>query len=121
MGHSEESSIFLYIGLLLGMGLLAPYFWIILTADALVMNADVLMRLLLFLSGLLLVVSTLGIATTKTRSSRIGLTMLSGAAGGVHGYLDLALFIDNLIGIIMFAWVALALLLTFATFSWLLE
>ena len=117
LGHTEESSVFLYIGLLLGMGLVGAYFWTILVAPII----DMLAHLLLLLTGFLVVISTLGLAVMKTKPSRVGLTMLSGAVGGVHAYLDLALFTDWFIAIIMFAWIALALLLTFATFSWLLE
>ena len=115
MAYRKEASIFHYIGLLTGMGLLGAYFWGIMT----VVPTNYMFQFILFMSGVLLVVSAFAFAYTKTRSGRTGLTILAGVLGGVHGYLDLVMFYGY--GLIMFAWIAVGLLLVFATFIWLTE
>lgn len=117
LSHREERSVFLYVGLFVGMGFLGAYFLVLLMSPI----ADTLMRMAFFITGILLVISTLTLAYTKTKTGRISLTMTSGIFGGIHGYLDLALYVEGFMGIVMFAWVALGLLLTFACFSWVLE
>lgn len=99
------------------MGFLGAYFWVVLTSPI----ADLILHALIFITGILLIVSSLSIAYAKTRGERILTTVISGAFGGVHGYLDLALYAEGYLGIIMFAWIALGLLLAFASFSWILE
>ena len=84
------------------------------------MIVNVLLHAILVMSGVFLVASALGFAGAKTRSSRVGLTMLSGIVGGVHLYLIFVLF-DLIAGIILFAWIAFGSLVAFATLSWLQE
>ena len=117
LSHREERSVFLYIGLLVGMGFLGAYFFVLLLSPI----VDPLIRIVFFLTGILLVISSLSLAYAKTRKERISLTIISGVFGGIHGYLDLALYLEGFMGIIMFAWIAAGLLLTFACFSWILE
>ncbi len=112
----EEGTFFYYLGLLVGMGLIGAYLWVVLTT----ITSGALFNYVLFIDGLLLVVSTFGLAFAATRSGRIGLTMISGVLGGIHGYLDIVLF-PPIVGIVMFAWIAFGLLLSFATLSWLHE
>ncbi|MFQ5832660.1 MAG: hypothetical protein ACE5H4_08165 [Candidatus Thorarchaeota archaeon] len=116
MSYKEEGTFFYYLALLIGMTLIGSYLWIILT----VAPIDPSYQYVIFMSGVLLVVSTLGIAYANTRSGRIGLTMLSGIFAGVHGYLDITQYTD-LAGILLFAWLAFGLLLAYAAFSWLRE
>ena len=73
-----------------------------------------------FMGGILLVVSTFGFAAANTRSSRVGLTMLSGILAGIHLYLIFTLY-DLVEGIILFAIMGFGLLIAFAAFSWLHE
>ncbi len=113
---SEEGAFFYYLVLLIGAGLLGAYFWVVLMS----ITPGAVFNYILFVSGLLLVSSTYGLALAASRPGRVMLTVLSGLIGGVHGYLDLALFTD-LMGIVMFAWVAFGLLLSFAALSWLRE
>lgn len=98
------------------MVLIGSYFWLILYE----MITNVLFHFILFVSGVFLVASALGFASAKTRSSRVGLTMLSGIVGGVHLYLIFVLF-DVIAGIVLFAWIAFGSLVAFATLSWLQE
>jgi hypothetical protein len=46
--------------------------------------------------------------------------MLTGILGGIHIYLLFTLF-DLIVGIILFAWMGIGLLIAFAAFSWLHE
>jgi len=116
LSYKEEGTFFYYLALLIGMALIGAYLWIILT----VAPINPSYQYFIFLSGLLLVASTLGIAYANTRSGRIGLTMLSGIFAGVHGYLDVTQYTD-LAGILLFAWLGFGLLLAYAAFSWLRE
>ncbi|MHA1958677.1 MAG: hypothetical protein ACW99U_00445 [Candidatus Thorarchaeota archaeon] len=116
MSYREEGSFFYYLALLIGMTLVGAYFWTILDN----LPSDFLVNYTLFLSGFFLVISTMGLGYTKDRSSRIGLTAVSGIFAGIHGYLDITLF-PILTGIILFAWIAFGLLLSFAAFTWLKE
>ncbi|MFX1260986.1 MAG: hypothetical protein ACFFAZ_02765 [Promethearchaeota archaeon] len=116
MSYKEEGTFFYYLALLIGMGFIGAYFWIILT----VAPIDLTFQYFIFLSGLFFVVATLGIAFASTRSGRIGATMAAGVFGGVHAYLDITQYTD-LAGILLFAWVAFGLLLAFAAFAWLRE
>ena len=97
------------------MGLLGSYFWGILT----VVPTNTLFHFILLMSGILLTLSIFGLAFTKTRPGRTGFTMIAGILGGIHGFLDLVLFPIGFLGIIMFAWIAVALLCAFAAFAWL--
>ena len=114
--RGEEGTFFYYLGLLFGMVLIGAYLWLILTAT--ITNA--LFHIILFTSGIFLVVSALGFAGANTRSSRIGLTMLAGIVGGIHAFLIFVLF-DVIVAIILFAWIAFGALVAFATLSWLQE
>ena len=98
------------------MVLIGSYFWLILNE----MMANLLFQAILVVSGVFLVASALGFSAAKTRSSRVGLTMLSGIVGGVHLFLIFVLF-DLIAGIILFAWIAFGALVAFATLSWLQE
>lgn len=114
----EEGTFFYYLALLIGMALLGAYFWTLMNATIVVVN--MIFYLTLVLGGMLLAVSTFGFASANTRSSRIGLTVLSGVLGGIHAYLLLTMF-DLIMGIILFAWMGIGLLVAFAAFSWLNE
>ena len=70
------------------MAMLGVYFWIILTTNI----VNMLVYLIFIFTGVIATVATMGLAMTKTRSGRLGLTMLSGFIGGIHGYLDIALY-----------------------------
>ncbi len=116
MVRGEEGTFFYYLGLLVGMTLVGSYLWLILNEAI----ANVIFHMILFMSGVFLIAAALGFAAAKTRSSRIGLTMLSGIVGGIHAYLIFVLF-DLIAGIILFAWIAFGSLVAFATLSWLQE
>ena len=116
MAYKEEGTFFYYLALLIGMGFIGAYFWLVLTVTPITLG----FQYFIFLSGLFFVVSTLAIAFASTRNGRIGTTMLAGIFGGVHAYLDITQYTD-LAGILLFAWVAFGLLLAFAAFSWLRE
>ncbi|MFX1482887.1 MAG: hypothetical protein ACFFCP_06830 [Promethearchaeota archaeon] len=117
MVRGEEGTFFYYLGLLFGMTLVGSYFWLILIE----MITNVIFHAILIMSGVFLVASALGFAAAKTRSSRIGLTMISGIVGGIHAYLIFVLFTDLIIAIVLFAWIAFGTLVAFATLSWLQE
>lgn len=114
--RGEEGTFFYYLGLLFGMTLVGSYLWLILNESI----ANVLFHTILFMSGVFLVGGALGFAAAKTRSSRVGLTMLCGIVGGIHAYLIFVLF-DLIAGIVLFAWIAFGSLVAFATLSWLQE
>ncbi len=114
--RGDESTFFYYLGLLFGMTLIGAYFWLILNATI----VNLLIHMVFVMSGVFLVTSALGFAAAQTRSSRVGLTMLSGSVGGIHLYLIFAQF-DVIAGIVLFAWVAFGSLLAFATLNWLQE
>jgi len=114
--RGEEGTFFYYTGLLLGMVLIGAYFWLILNATI----ANLLIHMIFVMSGIFLVAAALGFAAANTRSSRIGLTMLSGSVGGIHAYLIFINF-DVIAGIVLFAWIAFGSLLAFATLNWLQE
>ncbi len=106
-----------YLVLLIGMGLIGVYFWIILTASI----VDTVIKLAFFLSALTVTVSTFGLARAKTRSSRTLLTAISGLVGGSHAYMDIVLFPDWLYGAFLFFWFGFGLLLAAAALAWLPE
>ncbi|MBN2229133.1 MAG: hypothetical protein JW779_06025 [Candidatus Thorarchaeota archaeon] len=112
-----RGTFFYYLVLLIGMGLLGVYFWIILTATI----SDIAIKLVLFLSGIVTVCSTFALARTKSRPGRVSLTTLSGIIGGVHGFLIITLFPEGLMGALLFFWMACGLLLAFAALAWLPE
>ncbi|MHA2056733.1 MAG: hypothetical protein ACXACG_03250 [Candidatus Thorarchaeota archaeon] len=118
MASGEEGTFFYYLALLIGMALLGAYFWTLLNASIFVI--DRIFLFLLIMGGMLLVASAFGFASANTRSSRVGLTMLSGILGGIHAFLIFTLF-DLIMGIILFAWMGIGLLIGFAAFSWLHE
>jgi len=99
------------------MGFLGVYFWIILTAAIL----DAMVKLVFFLSGLILMISTFALAAAKTRSSRTILTILSGLVGGTHAFMDIVLFPNWMYGTLMFFWLLFGLLLACAAIAWLPE
>ena len=116
--RGEEGTFFYYLALLIGMALWGAYIWTIMNTTVLVVS--VLVIWLLVFSGLFLGVAAFGFAAAKTRSSRVGLTMLTGILCGVHAYLIFSMY-DLIMGIILFAWMALGLLIAFAAFNWLYE
>jgi hypothetical protein len=118
LASGEEGTFFYYLALLIGMALLGAYFWTLLNASIFVI--DRIFLFLLIMGGMLLVASAFGFASANTRSSRVGLTMLSGILGGIHAFLIFTLF-DLIMGIILFAWMGIGLLIGFAAFSWLHE
>ena len=118
LARGEEGTFFYYLALLIGMALLGAYFWTIMNATIVVVN--IIFHFLLVLGGMLLVVSAFGFASANTRSSRVGLTMLTGILGGIHAYLVFMMF-DLIMGIVLFAWMAFGLLIAFAAFNWLYE
>lgn len=114
---SIQGSPFYYLVLLLGMGFLGVYFWIILTASI----ANIVVYLILLMSAFVATTSTMGLAASKSRSGRLGLTMLSGFVGGIHGYLDIVLFPIGLYGAFLFFWWAIGLMMAFAALAWIIE
>lgn len=107
-----------YLVLLIGVGFLGVYFWIILNATIL----DIMVKLVFFLSGLILMISTFALAAAKTRSGRTILTILSGLVGGSHAYMVIVLFSNDwLYGTLLFFWLLFGLLLACAAFAWLPE
>ena len=80
-----------------------------------------MVKLFFFLSGLVLVLSTIALGQAKTRPGRTGLTIFSGLIGGVHGYMDIVLFPNWLFGTLLFFWIGFGVLLTAAALSWLPE
>ncbi|MGY5875389.1 MAG: hypothetical protein RTU30_06565 [Candidatus Thorarchaeota archaeon] len=120
MTFNEEGTFYHYLVLFLGVMILGLYFYFMLVT----MISDFWMNLISFTVALLLVVTTLSIPQSASRSGRTGLTMLSGFLAGIVGYLDLALynFGDPInFGIVVFAWLAFGILLSFAAFNWLQE
>ena len=97
------------------MGLLGIYFWII--ATAVLTPQNVFFHWVLIMSGILLIASAFGFVAANTRSSRVTLTMVSGILAGIHSYLIFVLF-ELLMSAILFAWMALGLLIAFAAFNW---
>jgi hypothetical protein len=118
LASGEEGTFFYYLALLIGMALLGAYFWTLMNTTIVVVN--ILLYWALVMGGMLLAVSTFGFASANTRSSRVGLTMLSGILAGIHAYLIFTMF-DLIMGIILFAWMGIGLLIAFAAFSWLHE
>ena len=117
MVRGEEGTFFYYLGLLVGMALWGAYIWTIMNTPVL---ASPIMVWILVFSGLFLAISAFGFAAANTRSSRVGLTMLSGILGGIHAYLIFTMY-DLIMGIILFAWMGFGLLVAFAAFNWLHE
>ncbi|MBY8996316.1 MAG: hypothetical protein KGD60_01195 [Candidatus Thorarchaeota archaeon] len=118
MTSGEEGTFFYYLALLIGMVLLGAYFWTLMNAT--IIGVSMILYLTLVLGGMLLVGSTFGFSSTNTRSSRVGLTMLTGILGGIHIFLLFTIF-DLIVGIILFAWMGIGLLIAFAAYSWLHE
>ena len=116
--RGEEGTFFYYLALLLGMALLGAYLWNILTTT--LAPQYMFFHWILVMSCILLITTAFGFVAANTRSSRISLTMISGVVGGIHAYLIFVLF-DLIMGIILFAWMALGLLVAFAAFNWIYE
>jgi len=114
----DEGTFFYYLALLIGMALLGAYFWTLINTT--IVGVSVILYLTLIMGGILLVGSTFGFASARTRSSRVSLTMLSGILAGIHAFLIFTIF-DLIMGIILFAWMGIGLLIAFAAFSWLHE
>jgi len=113
---SDEGGFFYYLALLAGMFLIGAYLWLIL----IVPTFSQMFQMILILSGILLVVVAMMFVYARTRSSRIGLTVATGIIGGIHGYLDLALY-GWFVGLVLFAWLAFGLILAVAAYNWLYE
>jgi len=116
--HGEEGKFFYYLSLLIGMALLGVYLWII--TSAVLAPQYMFFHWVLVMSGILLIASAFGFVAAKTRSSRVTLTIASGVLGGVHAYLIFVLF-ELLTNVILFAWMALGLMIAFAAFNWIYE
>jgi hypothetical protein len=116
LSTTEEGGFFYYLALLIGMALIGAYLWYIISVP----TFNVAFQIITLFTGILLVVAAMGFVYAKTRSARISMTAVSGILGGVHGYLDLALY-GLVTGIILFAWIAFGILLAFAAFNWLHE
>jgi hypothetical protein len=112
-----KGTIFYYLVLLLGMGFLGIYFWIILTSNI----GNFMIYLIFLTTGFVTVVGTLALAGVRSRSGRLSLTMLSGFVGGMHGYLDIVLFPVGLYGAFLFFWWAMGLMFAFAALAWIVE
>ena len=113
---SDEGGFFYYLALLAGMFLIGAYLWLIM----IVPTFSQMFQLVLLLSGILLVVVAMTFVYARTRSSRIGLTVATGILGGIHGYLDLALY-GWFVGLVLFAWMAFGLILAVSAYNWLYE
>lgn len=100
------------------MALLGTYFWILMNTQYI--GVSIVFPLILVLGGILFAASAFGFVSANTRSSRVALTMLTGILGGIHVYL-LFTMLDLIAGIILFALMAMGLLIAFAAFSWLNE
>ncbi|MFW9964358.1 MAG: hypothetical protein ACFFCX_12380 [Candidatus Sifarchaeia archaeon] len=118
MVRGEEGTFFYYLALLIGMAILGVYFWALMTSTVVV--ASLIFYWVLVIGGMLFVVSAFGFASAKTRSSRVGLTMITGILGGIHTYLIFSIY-DLITGIILFALMALGVLIAFSAFNWLNE
>ncbi|MHA1906522.1 MAG: hypothetical protein ACW98Y_04445 [Candidatus Thorarchaeota archaeon] len=116
MSKTEEGGFFYYLALLIGMVLVGAYLWHIIITPA----VSPIFQLVQFMSGLLLVVTSMMFVYGKTRSMRIGMTVASGILGGIHGFLVFVLN-DVILGIILFAWISFGILLSFAAYNWLQE
>jgi hypothetical protein len=106
-----------YQALLFGTGFIGVYFWIILITPM----ADSLLKIIFFISGLVLAASVYSLARAETRSGRTSLTIVSGLVGGAHAYMDITLFPDWFFGMFLFFWFFLAMLLSAAALHWLPE
>ncbi len=113
---NDEGGFFYYLALLAGMFLIGAYLWLVITVP----SYNQMFQLILILSGILLVAAAMMFIYARTRSSRIGLTVLTGILGGIHGYLDLALY-GWLVGLVLFAWMAFGLILAVSAYNWLYE
>ena len=118
MASGKEGKFFYYLLLLIGMALLGAYMWIIMNAA--LAPQYLFFKLILFISGILLIASASGFVAANTRSGRVTLTMVSGVLGGIHVYLIFTLF-EYLTNVILFALMALGLMIAFAAFNWIHE
>ncbi len=112
----EEGGFFYYLALLIGMGLVGAYFWYTLTYPV----GFGIFNFIMFISGVILLLTSFAFAYLKTRMQRVVMTIVSGLLGGIHFLLVVGMF-EVFMGIILFAWIAFGLLLAFAAFNWLLE
>ncbi len=103
-----------YVGFILGLFLVATNLWVII--DTIPVNYTV--HFILFMSGIGMVISTLLIVNSSSRSGRLLLTIASGSLAGVHGFLDVVYF-PTLPGYFMFMWLAFGTLLTLSCYDWL--
>ena len=106
-----------YQALLFGTGFIGVYFWIILITPM----ADAMIKVIFFISGLVVAGSVYALARAETRSSRTSLTIISGLVGGAHCYMDIILFPDWFFGMFLFIWFFLGMLLSAAALHWLPE
>jgi hypothetical protein len=118
LASGKEGKFFYYLSLLIGMALLGAYMWIL--VGAAMAPQYLFFKLILFMSGILLVASAFGFIAADTRSSRVALTIVSGVFGGIHAYLIFTLF-EYLTNVILFALMALGLMIAFAAFNWIYE
>ncbi len=116
MLNRDEGGFFYYVALLAGMFLIGTYLWHILVTPTGYQGFHFIM----YATGFLLPVSAFGFAFAKARTSRVGLTVITGVIAGIHFFLEITLF-GSFVGVILFAWMSFGLLLAFAAFSWLLE
>ena len=119
LSYREGNPFFYYLVLLIGMGFLGSYGG----ALAALSTEYTFFHIVMYTAGVVLVLSTLALASATSRRSRLSLTTVSGLSGGVHSYLLLAVFSAgaegfSVVGIVLFAWLMAGLLFAFAAFSW---
>ncbi len=100
-----------------GVILLVTYFW---TLSVITATYGVI-ELILYGSGVLLILLTFSLAFSTTRIGRTMLTVGSGAFTGVHGYILVTEYAVGQTGTVLFAWLMLGLLFSFSAFFWLRE
>ncbi|MGQ4871885.1 MAG: hypothetical protein ACTSPE_07845 [Candidatus Thorarchaeota archaeon] len=109
---------FTYYGVfVIGLALAGLYFLYLLD----VVSLGDFFGMLVIGSGAAFVGITLLISFSRSRPLRLILTILSGASGGVHYYLNTLAITPAWWGTIMFMLLGVGLLLTYSTFSWLRE
>lgn len=112
----SKSIVIYYTVFAVGLALVAMYVWCIAESGI----SDFTHSLLL-ISYALFAASTLAISFSRNRITRMLLTVLSAAFGGIEGYLNLILFSQPYSGLLLFLWGAFGILLTLASLSWLVE
>ncbi|MBD3404764.1 MAG: hypothetical protein GF411_01355 [Candidatus Lokiarchaeota archaeon] len=113
MEKENHVGVFHYIALALGIVSLTTYAWWVFFAGTWLFD---LMDILFIASGVAMIPITLIIGKADSRSGRVVFTIISGALGGVHGYLDLAFFPTT--GAMMFLLFGIGLLMTASALIW---